>query len=262
MAGRVYVRDLQVLQNLDTELTQFNSGANTVLTDTARDIQSCRQHLQARMGYWQAELRRRQDIYLAAQRQNKKDCRAEAIAVQQAQEAISKLQRLSSRLEQAIGEYQPQANRLQQFLGSKIIKAKGDLRRSIGRYQSYLNQRIGSPGATSSGFSKTNTPYVSPDSIGAFSISDWSGYPDGPKPAGPFRILDGKEYDTTRKDANTVNSAIHKTTPSLKGMDIHEVHPVKFGGSPTDPANKIPLSRLEHAKYTTWWNELLRSRNG
>ncbi|UZQ52274.1 HNH endonuclease signature motif containing protein [Clostridium kluyveri] len=41
-------------------------------------------------------------------------------------------------------------------------------------------------------------------------------------------------------------------------MQIHEVHPVKFGGSPTDISNKIPLTPKEHAQYTTWWNRLLK----
>jgi hypothetical protein len=33
---------------------------------------------------------------------------------------------------------------------------------------------------------------------------------------------------------------------------------VKFGGSPTDPLNKIPLTPAEHAPATTWWNQLQR----
>jgi len=42
------------------------------------------------------------------------------------------------------------------------------------------------------------------------------------------------------------------------GKQIHEIHPVKFGGSPTDPANKIALTPAEHAKYTTFWNRLMK----
>ncbi|MBU3174271.1 hypothetical protein [Clostridium estertheticum] len=51
---------------------------------------------------------------------------------------------------------------------------------------------------------------------------------------------------------------IHKEDPLLKGMQIHGVHPVKFGGSPTEVSNKIPLTPKEHAQYTTWWNRLLK----
>lgn len=267
MPNRIYLRSIEVLQNLDARLSQFNSSANAVLENTARDIKASQERLKARMTYWQAELRRRQNAYEACRRRSRSNCRTEAIAVQQAQEAIEKLQRLSSRLEQAIGEYEPHANRLQQFLGSKLGKAKGDLRRSIGKYHNYLNQGIFSASAISSGSSKisqntkTENLSVSPNSTGTFSIYNWSGYPKGPKPNGPFRILEDEQYEMARKEANSVNSAIHKANPSLEGLDIHEVHPVKFGGSPTDPANKIPLTRIEHAKYTTWWNKFLRNMN-
>lgn len=70
---------------------------------------------------------------------------------------------------------------------------------------------------------------------GEFSIISWKGYPKkGPKPKGPFRLLSGKEYERARAAANKENKAIHKANPSLKGKQIHEIHPVKFGGSATD----------------------------
>lgn len=52
---------------------------------------------------------------------------------------------------------------------------------------------------------------------------------------------------------------MHRVNTSLKGKDLHEVHPVKFGGSPTAPGNKVPLTRAEHAQYTNFWNALLKS---
>lgn len=91
-----------------------------------------------------------------------------------------------------------------------------------------------------------------------FFIKDWSEYPEGiPKPKGPFRILEGEEYNNARDLANKTNANIHKTRPDLKGAQIHEIHPVKFGGSPTDIENKVALSPKEHAKYTTYWNKIL-----
>jgi len=94
---------------------------------------------------------------------------------------------------------------------------------------------------------------------GSFSISDWSGYPANlPKPAGPFRLLEGEEYATARAAANAANREMHAADASLDGMQIHEIQPVKFGGSPTDPANKIPLSPADHAPATSWWNQLMR----
>lgn len=94
---------------------------------------------------------------------------------------------------------------------------------------------------------------------GEFSIFDWSGYPESlAKPSGPFRLLEGQEYEAARGAANQANRGLHKADPSLAGKQIHEIQPVKFGGNPTDPANKLALSRQEHAQATTWWNRLLR----
>ena len=93
-----------------------------------------------------------------------------------------------------------------------------------------------------------------------FSISDWKGYPDSvPKPKGPFKLLEGAEYDTARKAADKANTAIHKADPSLKGWQLHEIQPVKFGGNPTDIANKMPLPAGAHSEVTTFWNQLQRA---
>ena len=99
---------------------------------------------------------------------------------------------------------------------------------------------------------------------GSFSITErgWRGYPEGvARPTGPFRILTGTEYEAARKAANRANQAIRKADPaSAAGKEIHEIKPVKFGGSPTEPVNKIKLPRGVHRVETTpWWNRLLRS---
>lgn len=97
---------------------------------------------------------------------------------------------------------------------------------------------------------------------GEFFIDDWNGYPDAPKPDGPFKILEGTEYTNARNLANKTNANIHRNRPDLKGTQIHEMHTVKFGGSPTDIDNKIALSPKEHAKYTAFWNKVLREQKG
>jgi hypothetical protein len=96
---------------------------------------------------------------------------------------------------------------------------------------------------------------------GSFSITEegFKGYPSNPnvpKPEGPFRLLDGAEKSANRNAANTANRAAHRADPSLAGKQIHEIKPVKFDGSPTDPANKVPLPPQEHSQFTTWWKEL------
>ena len=96
---------------------------------------------------------------------------------------------------------------------------------------------------------------------GAFSVSDWTGYPSTlEKPSGPFRLLSGEEYETARAAANKANTALRAADPErYAGKHIHEIHPVKYGGSPTDPANKATLSPAEHAPFTTFWNRLMRA---
>lgn len=95
---------------------------------------------------------------------------------------------------------------------------------------------------------------------GEFSIIDWTGYPDDlPRPNGPFRLLDGNEYQTARQAANRANSQIRVTQGLGPDLQIHEIQPVKFGGSPTDPANKIYLDTTFHrTQVTPWWNRLQR----
>jgi RHS repeat-associated protein len=93
---------------------------------------------------------------------------------------------------------------------------------------------------------------------GTFSIRDWSGYPDAapvPKPSGPFRLLTGDEYKQARVAADNANSAIHALAPNMD-FKVHEIQPVKFGGSPTDPANKILLTPNIHNIYTQWWRNI------
>lgn len=98
---------------------------------------------------------------------------------------------------------------------------------------------------------------------GAFSVADWSGYPSTlSKPSGPFKLLEGAEYAAARKAANSTNAALHRANPEFKGMQIHEIHPVKFGGSPTDLSNKAVLSPKQHAEYTKFWNSLMRDAQG
>ena len=99
-----------------------------------------------------------------------------------------------------------------------------------------------------------------PITPGSFSVLDWEGYPAGiPRPAGPFRILQGEEYDAARAAANRANASLHAADASLAGKHLHEIQPVKFGGSPTDPGNKIALDPKEHWMVTVWWNKLLRT---
>ena len=68
-----------------------------------------------------------------------------------------------------------------------------------------------------------------------------------PRPTGPMRIISGEEYLVARAAADKANAAI-LTKGGLQGSGyhIHEIQPIQFGGSPTDPANKVFLPAGEH----------------
>jgi hypothetical protein len=98
-------------------------------------------------------------------------------------------------------------------------------------------------------------PITPPYREGSFSISDWSGYPNQiPQPTGPFRLLKGQEYKTARDAANRINRKTRNANPAaFIGKNIHEIHPVKFGGDPVGKANKITLSIADHDQVSRWW---------
>ncbi len=98
---------------------------------------------------------------------------------------------------------------------------------------------------------------------GTFEITDWSEYPDGlPHPEGPFTVLEGDAYKKARDDANKINKKLHRMYNYLKGLHIHEVQPVKFGGSPTDIDNKVALYPQEHFQFNKFWSMVLRELEG
>ena len=98
---------------------------------------------------------------------------------------------------------------------------------------------------------------------GDFSITDFANYPAGvPKPTTPVNLISGVEYAANRAAANSANRAIHRSDPSISPQQIHEVQPVRFGGSPTDAGNKVYLDRSLHQQVTNWWNDLQRYIQG
>jgi hypothetical protein len=43
------------------------------------------------------------------------------------------------------------------------------------------------------------------------------------------------------------------------GREIFEIHPIILGGNPTDPSNKVLLTREEHIKAVRYWNDIIRN---
>ena len=122
-------------------------------------------------------------------------------------------------------------------------------------------------------YAKTTYPsggaqVLKPGEFSAASV-DWTGYPEGQfgltRPSGPFQLLEGSAYDEALAAKNATNASIRRELPlwSQSELDWHEIQPVKFGGSPTDLTNKIPLPRSFHQQQVSpWWRNLQRSMEG
>jgi RHS repeat-associated protein len=96
---------------------------------------------------------------------------------------------------------------------------------------------------------------------GSFSVVDWTGYPPNlPKPAGPMNLLPtGSDELLAAQRAKAVINNDLREAFGLRGvdMDIHEIQPVKFNGSPTDLSNKLLIPRDLHQQVVTpFWNQL------
>jgi hypothetical protein len=96
-----------------------------------------------------------------------------------------------------------------------------------------------------------------------FSVANWANYPAAVrKPKGPFKLIDGREFDAARSAADATNKALHKAHPEWAGKALHHVHPVKLGGSPTDPANIIPVDKDTHDKLNAFWRNIQLDAEG
>ena len=43
-----------------------------------------------------------------------------------------------------------------------------------------------------------------------------------------------------------------------RGKEVFEIQPVVLGGSPTDPANKVVLTRDQHIPAVNYWNKIIK----
>jgi hypothetical protein len=114
---------------------------------------------------------------------------------------------------------------------------------------------------------------LAPESQGVFTLTArfenvparmWADFPAGvPRPTGPINLLRGSVYDSARVAANRVNRPLSRGFGlNEAGYQVHEIVPVKFGGSATDLANKVGLPRSLHSQVTTWFAELQRLIQG
>jgi hypothetical protein len=59
------------------------------------------------------------------------------------------------------------------------------------------------------------------------------------------------------KNSNSGSSEINK---DLIGKEIHEIQPIVFGGSPTDPKNKAFVPVKDYGKLVVFWNKIWQGK--
>jgi ElaB/YqjD/DUF883 family membrane-anchored ribosome-binding protein len=163
MPNRVFVRDLDLIVDLDTAISKFNYGAREVIQRAAREIRARQEEIDSRRQYWLAEHRRREARFEACISDEDQNCSAERAAVTEAEDALGRLRSLSLKVEQAIDEYQSCASRLQDVLDTTVGKAKADLSRITNKYQSYLASQgtsVGSANVHGYQYQKARHQYI------------------------------------------------------------------------------------------------------
>ncbi len=165
---------------------------------------------------------------------------------------------LAQRLQAVIGRLAAQGSTLTNSMFSRIVGAfpismRGFVERLLlGKTPMGIPVGKGLAGVRDEGCQLPN---------GSFSLTPLGlkGYPEGvPLPKGPMRLIPRDvEYEAARKAADRANARLRRWWQTAPGDDIHEIVPVKWGGSPIDPNNKIPLDKTLHRLFITpWWNRL------
>ena len=77
----------------------------------------------------------------------------------------------------------------------------------------------------------------------------------------PTRILSMRQGDTNltngREKMAHASERPPKSKPTLRGKEIFEIKPIILGGSPTDPENKVILTRDQHMEVVRYWNKVV-----
>jgi RHS repeat-associated protein len=114
---------------------------------------------------------------------------------------------------------------------------------------------------------------LAPESQGVFNLtarfenvppSMWGTFPAGvPRPTGPINLLTGDAYTAARQAANAANRPLSQGFGlGPADFQIHEIVPVKFGGSPTALSNKVGVYAPVHRQVSAWFNRLQRLMEG
>jgi hypothetical protein len=249
MSPSANVLSIQKLEDLRSALGRFGGEAQEALNATAQELQRTFEWLRERQTYWQAEVRRQQEVAERARRAlaacqssgsydsrtgrtQAPNCSAQENALLQAQvrlrEAEAELRNIQDwtrLIQQAAADYQRQAQRLAAMLNNELFKATASLGRSASTLRSY---------ATMSQLASAVTVMQSPSDLSM---------PIAPSPSMSYALLgdnvDGK-YD---KETNTIlinenYRDIHEQA-LLDPLIAHEAVHAKYKSE--DPHDEISL---------------------
>jgi len=72
-----------------------------------------------------------------------------------------------------------------------------------------------------------------------------------------FHLIDGPQLSWALRISSNYNRAYREVIPKLKGLYVHEITPVKFGGDPKAPENKLVVGQEKHCELVVFWNRQL-----
>jgi hypothetical protein len=156
-----HVLSIQALEELKGALNQFNAESLEGLNAMESEIRRTLDWLQERLNYWQNQVQRRQEEVRRAEAAlarcqasgywdrdgyyHAPDCSAYEWAVfqararlREAETELANVRRWLAQVQQAVGDYQRQAQRLKAWLESELPKANAFLERKITTLQSYV----------------------------------------------------------------------------------------------------------------------------
>lgn len=172
MSAQANVLAIHALDELRGALNRFGDEAQQTLATASQETRRVLDWLAERHAHWQRELRRRQEMLQQAQaalarcqsqvmydrdtgRRSQPDCSSFQAQVQQARAYVAEAQaeldnvrRWLSLVQQAVADYERQAQRLAGLLASDLPKATGLLDRSVATLQAYqaISVAPGTPG--------------------------------------------------------------------------------------------------------------------
>jgi len=245
-----------------TSFRQFLERQERLYSDLISEIDSrinsANERIDECIYFWTQELRNRQENYNACiNSDERRDCSSFYYLLIEAEENLDIAKQCRLTLEQSFRDFKSTKKSMQDQLQSNLPQAIAYLSEIASGVENLLGYKTSNSGNSRAGDEGNST---SKDiKVGSFSIYDWQGYPsDISKPTGPFRLLENTEYEEARLTANEANRSLHYSNMLLKGYQIHEVQPVKFGGSPTNLSNKTILTQKDHSRVTSWWRHFQR----